>query len=243
MRWKDIVEDVQKPPRSRPKWRAKMLAAMMQPESMFTAIQPEESGLDRTIYASESSRHPVVIVDARKGKFFAPDETAIVLTFGELSGSPQIDKWLATNADALRAYASGDFDSVDFFKAMQCVHQRTDETIRLDEMANFRKGRFNVPITFWIRPEPNPLEHEARVKCNANYTDRPSDDNFSIQLLPTPALAMKDGKPHDTGNVSGKDVAGMIRWVGLHQQTFLDFYSGRISQSALDKALTMQPYK
>jgi hypothetical protein len=231
-----IVEDTL----VRPEWRAAMLAAAQQPESLFTAVQPEESGLDRTVYASETPEHPVVIVDSRKGKQFAPDDAATVLAFDERTGLPIVDQWLAINSDALRAYCNGDYDSVDFYAAMRPV--KLDEAVRLDEMANFRKGRFNSPLTFWIRPEPNPWPHEARVKCNANYADKPSDQNFSIQLLPTPSLATKDGEPHDTGSVSTRDVEGMIRWVGRHQQTFLDFYSGKINQADLEQKLSEDPY-
>ena len=106
-----------------PEWRAKMLAVAMDSESMFTAIQPHESGLDQTIYVSESNHHPVVVIDTRAGKHFAPDETGIVITIGEMSGLQRIDQWLETNVEALRDYCNGDFDTIDFFKAMRRSQQ------------------------------------------------------------------------------------------------------------------------
>lgn len=227
----------------RPEWKLAMLRAAQEPESLFTAVQPQESGLDRTVYASETPDHPVVIVDSRTGRHFAPDEAAIVLAFGEESGLPLVDRWIAENLATLRAYCNGEFDTIEFYRAMLPVAKMTEAAMRLDEMANFRKGRFNCPLTFWIRPEPNPLQHEARVKCNANYADRPSPRNFSIQLFPVAALATKDGKPHDTGNVNKRDVDGMIRWVELHRQDFLDFYFGRISVLDLEQRLTAKPYR
>ena len=95
-----------------------MLAAAKTPGSLFTAVQPEESGLDCTIYASETPEYPVVIVDHRPGKEFSPDDAATVLALGETSGVPLIDRWLAANWDALRAYCSGHYDTVDFYAAM-----------------------------------------------------------------------------------------------------------------------------
>ena len=77
--------------------------------------------MDRTVYASETPQHPVVIVDSRKGKQFAPDDAATVLAFEERTGLPMVDEWLAINNDALRAYCNGDYDSVDFYAAMRTV--------------------------------------------------------------------------------------------------------------------------
>lgn len=96
-----------------------MIAAAREPEAMFMAIRPEESGLDRTIHASEWHERPVVIVDARPGYHAAPDGDAIALAFGETSGIPRVDVWLSANLPALIAYCRGDYDSIDFFAAMK----------------------------------------------------------------------------------------------------------------------------
>jgi hypothetical protein len=118
-------------------WRTAMLKRACHPESMITALHPAETGLEHTIYASETSDIPAVIIDARTGKQFAPDEQALVLAFGEKSGDPKIDNWLAVHTSDLQAYCDGRFDSIDFYAALRAA-RRTDEMFRLDEMANFR---------------------------------------------------------------------------------------------------------
>ena len=52
------------------RWRERMLAYARDPEQVgFTALRPEETGLDRTIFVSEWDEYPALIVDACPGSF------------------------------------------------------------------------------------------------------------------------------------------------------------------------------
>jgi hypothetical protein len=121
-RFINLVEDDQ--------WRSAVLSAAMEPESMITALQPAETGLGRTVYASETPDIPAVIIDARMGAHFAPDDRAVVLAFGERSGDPLVDRWLTDNEDALRAYHVQKYDTPEFYAVMRPVTHIEETTLR-----------------------------------------------------------------------------------------------------------------
>jgi hypothetical protein len=101
-----------------------MVSFARESDSEFTALQPDETGLRMTVYASERDDHPTLIVDSEPGPHFVPSAGSRAFEIGEPTGDPGVDAWVKENAETLRDYARGIIDSVDFYERMRIGRSR-----------------------------------------------------------------------------------------------------------------------
>jgi hypothetical protein len=107
-------------------------------------------------------------------------------------------------------------------------------------MPNYQRGRFDVPLAFFIRAEGPGTQHNARVEVNANYNlGYDCTANFSIQMLPDVGVV----SGHATGSAKQSDVDGMIAWLWFNDDVVVGFFTGAVTAREFDAALTTaNPY-
>jgi hypothetical protein len=98
-----------------------MLVYAREPDSEFTAVHPDETGLPMTLYASEIGTHPALIVDGRPGVSYQPSIGSIAYRIGEMTGNHAVDQWVVANVAVLRAYCAGQIDSFEFHNRMRPI--------------------------------------------------------------------------------------------------------------------------
>ena len=170
------------PDPSHEEWRQQVLNLARDGQSEFTALLPTETGLPMTVYASERDDYLALVVDSQPGPNYAPSPGSRAYEIGDRTGDRIVDRWTAQNVEALRYYANGKFDTIEFYKRMRPIQSRV-----IFLMPNYQRGRFNAPLAFFIQAEGPGTQHNARVKVNVNYNlgyDRTG--NFSIQILCRP---------------------------------------------------------
>jgi hypothetical protein len=214
-------------------WEERMLARARDTSSPgFDNLPPLETGLSRTVYVSENPDYEAFIIDAQEGDYLVPSPGSRAYKFGEKTGDPEADQWLDLNLDVLTRYCSGEYDAHDLLKGLKPLPSD------LGEMAGWHKDLFGCPVAFWIRPEPNPLQHQARVKFNSDYSQRFNDaSSFSVIIQPKAQVAAG----HSTGAIKQKDLQSLLQWVDTNQFAFMEFYNGRITQRQLEAHLSAHP--
>ena len=106
---------------SHEKWRQQVLDLARDGQSEFTALLPAETGLTMTVYASERDDYLALIVDSRPGKNYVPSPESRAYEIGDRTGDPIVDRWTSQNVEALRDYANGKLDTIEFYRRMRPI--------------------------------------------------------------------------------------------------------------------------
>jgi hypothetical protein len=106
---------------SQNEWRQQVLDLARDGQSEFTALLPAETGLPVTVYASERDDYPALIVDSQPGVHYVPSPGSLAYEIGDRIDDRTVDRWANENVEALRDYANGKFDTIEFYKRMQPV--------------------------------------------------------------------------------------------------------------------------
>jgi hypothetical protein len=106
---------------SHEEWRQQVLTLAREGQSEFTALHPTETGLPMTVYASERDDYLALIVDSQRGVHYAPSAGSRAYEIGDRTDDRIVDRWASQNVEALRDYANGKFDTVEFYKRMRPI--------------------------------------------------------------------------------------------------------------------------
>ena len=75
-----------------------------------------------TVYASERDDYLALVVDSQPGPNYAPSPGSRAYEIGDQTGDRIVDRfWTAQNVEALRDYANGKFDTIEFYKRMRPI--------------------------------------------------------------------------------------------------------------------------
>ena len=80
---------------------------------------PAETDLPMTINASERDDCLALVVDRLAGIHYAPSLGSRVYAIGEATAIYTVDRWVHENVAALRGYARGEFDTIEFYQRMR----------------------------------------------------------------------------------------------------------------------------
>jgi hypothetical protein len=109
------------PDLSHEEWRQRVLNLARDGQSEFTALLPTETGLPMTVYASERDDYLALIVDSQPGVHYAPSAGSRAYEIGDRTDDRIVDRWTSQNVQALRDYANGKFDTIEFYKRMRPI--------------------------------------------------------------------------------------------------------------------------
>lgn len=103
----------------------------------------------------------------------------------------------------------------------------------LNEMANFSKDEFNLPVNVWV-DGPRNLKHSKRIKFQNNYSNRFDEtDLITLTISDNPQV----GKTFKKIKLSNTDIEMLKRWVVLNKDVLLQYSNGEMSTSQLIKLL------
>lgn len=103
----------------------------------------------------------------------------------------------------------------------------------LNEMANFSKEEFNLPVNVWV-DGPRNLKHSKRIKFQNNYSNRFDEtDLITLTISDNPQL----GKTFKKIKISNVDIEVLKKWIVLNKDTLLQYSNGDMSTSQLIKLL------
>ena len=107
------------------------------------------------------------------------------------------------------------------------------ELFPLNEMSNFRRDEFNLPVNIWI-DGPRNLRHWKRLKFQNNYSNKFDEtDLLSMTIEDEPKL----GKVIKPIRVKSKDIELIKQWIILNKDTLLEYAFGDMSTSELTQKL------
>lgn len=103
----------------------------------------------------------------------------------------------------------------------------------LNEMANFSKEEFNLPVNVWV-DGPRNLKHSKRIKFQNNYSNSFDEtDLITLTISDNPQL----GKTFKKIKISNVDIEVLKKWVVLNKDILLQYSNGDMSTSQLIKLL------
>lgn len=103
----------------------------------------------------------------------------------------------------------------------------------LNEMANFSKDEFNLPVNVWV-DGPRNLKHSKRIKFQNNYSNRFDEtDLITLTISDDPQV----GKTFKKIKISNADIEVLKKWVVLNKDILLQYSNGDMSTSQLIKLL------
>ena len=85
----------------------------------FFHVVPGETGLERTIWLTQSDAYPALLVSPSPGRFVAPPRDVLVFGFDETTPYRDVNAWLAVNRHLLLPLARQEIDVGDFYDGMR----------------------------------------------------------------------------------------------------------------------------
>jgi len=186
-------------------------------QQAFVHVTPQETGLTRTIWVSQSDRYPVLLVARQTGRIVHPPPQVQVIGFEQTSDYDDVNCWLRLNHDLLEPLADQEIDIGHFYDRMV-----PNAVSQLAEMVNLPRRESLLPMV--VRCSPRLHSADVRVKVSPIHGDRmPEDAAISIALRPLPHY------PDDeTKRLPKRDFELVSTWLIKNQQPILDYWDMKI---------------
>lgn len=126
---------------------------------------------------------------------------------------------------------------MNFKELKEALQIFIEDKFQIQEMANFRGSKFNLPVNIWI-DGPREMKHGKRIKIQNNYSNRfTPNDLLSITISDNPKL----GRTFHKINIKNRDIEIIKVWVLQNRQTLEKYADGELATDELIELLI--PYK
>ena len=116
---------------------------------------------------------------------------------------------------------------------LEALDNALQDRFPLNEMSNYRKGKYNLPVNIWI-DGPRNLQHGKRIKFQNNYSDKFDEtDLLTMTISDDPKL----GKTFKKVKVKQKDIDTIRSWVILNKDILLEYSEGNMASDELSEKL------
>ena len=122
---------------------------------------------------------------------------------------------------------------MNIHEILEALENLIQDKFPLNEMSNYRKDDFNLPVNIWI-DGPRNLKHSKRIKFQNNYSDKFDEtDLLTLTISDKPIL----GRTFKKVKVKEKDLELIKEWIILNKNILLEYTLGQMSTKELNEKL------
>jgi len=120
-----------------------------------------------------------------------------------------------------------------FTKLNEMLQIYIEDKFAIQEMANFRGSKFNLPVNIWI-DGPREMKHGKRIKIQNNYsTNFMTGDLITLTIEDNP----KVGKTFNKIKIKAVDIDLVKKWIILNKTTLEKYANGELATDELIEQL------